>query len=61
VQVIGDVCCVRHAVNMGRVERYARGYEYLVSGEKRVEDAKERQSVFVLRKTNLLCGVSTEF
>ena len=49
---------------MGRAERYARGHEYLVSGEKGVEDAKERKFVFVLRKTDLWCamyGVNTEF
>jgi hypothetical protein len=40
---------------------YARGHEYLVSGEKGVEDAKEWQCVFVLRKTDLcVYGVSTE-
>jgi hypothetical protein len=58
VHVIGDVC------SEARCERYARGYEYLISGEKGVEDAKEWQFVFVLRKTNLWCamyGVSTEF
>ena len=40
---------------------YARCHEYLVSGEKGVEDAKERQFVFVLRKANLCAvyGVAT--
>jgi len=40
---------------------YARCHEYLVSGEKGVEDAKEWQFVFVLRKANLCAvyGVST--
>jgi hypothetical protein len=36
---------------------YARSHEYLVSGEKGVEDAKEWQFVFVLRKTNLCAAV----
>jgi hypothetical protein len=43
---------------------YARSHEYLVSSEKGIEDAKEWQFVFVLRKTNLWCamyGVNTEF
>ena len=43
---------------------YARCHEHLVSGEKGVENAKEWQFVFVLRKTDLWCamyGVSTEF
>jgi hypothetical protein len=49
---------------MGRAERYARSHEYLVSGEKGIEDAKEWQFVSVLRETNLWCamyGVNTEF
>jgi hypothetical protein len=41
---------------------YARSHEYLVSGKKGIEDAKEWQFVFVLRKPNLctVYGVSTE-
>jgi hypothetical protein len=48
---------------MGRAERYVRSHEYLVSCEKGIEDAKEWQFVFVLRKANLCAvyGVSTEF
>lgn len=36
-----------------RVKKYARCHEYLVSDEKWVEDAEERQFVLILRKTNL--------
>ena len=35
------------------MEKYARCHEYLVSDEKRVEDAEEGQFVLILRKTNL--------
>jgi hypothetical protein len=46
-------------VNMGGwgEVRYSRSHEYLISGEKGVEDAEEGQFVLVLRKANL-CGVS---
>ena len=47
---------MRRDVNVGRW-RYARRYEYFVSGEKGIEDAEEGQFVLVLRKTDL-CGVS---
>lgn len=42
---------------------YARSHEYLVSGEKGVENTKEWQFAFVLGKTNLcatMYGVSIE-
>lgn len=47
---------------MGRVEMYARSHKYLVSSNKGVENAKEWQLFFVLRKTDLCAmgGVNTE-